>query len=75
MDRAREAALKIIYDTLENDSFLNISYKNVTKDGNFFGKDAAFIKELAFGTVSNKITIDYFLSQFIKSKSKISLNN
>lgn len=72
MDKARDAALKIIYDTLENDSFLNIAYKNVTKAENFSGKDAAFIKELAFGTVSNKITIDYYLSHFIKSKSKVS---
>ncbi len=73
MISCREAALKIIYDTFENESYLNIAYKNVTQKAGFKGADAALIKELAFGTVSYKITIDYILEQFVKMKfTKIS---
>lgn len=69
---SREAALKIICDTLTNGSYLNISYKNVTEKENFSPKDAAFIKELSFGTVCYKITLDFIINQFVDKKKKIS---
>ena len=68
----RTAALKIIYDTFENDSFLNIAYKNLTEKEGYKGRDASFIKELSFGTVKHKITIDHIIFQFVNNKKKIS---
>lgn len=69
----REAALKIIYDTFEKGSYLNIAYKNITDRENFSPKDSAFVKELAFGTVKHKITVDYIIRHFLKNKkTKIS---
>lgn len=70
MINSREIALKIIYDTIENESYLNIAYKNAVQKYKVASLDASFIKELSYGTVSNLYTIDYNIDRFVKNRSK-----
>lgn len=75
MDIARETALKVLYDIDTKNGYSNIVLsealdKNRSKLNE---KDIGFISELVYGTVTWKLTIDYIISKYSKTKvNKIS---
>lgn len=69
MKTPRETALCVLFKWSTAGAYLNIAYKNALSDG-FSAQDAAFIKELVFGTVKYKITLDYAIDRFSSVKLK-----
>ncbi len=68
MATPRELALKILYDIEKNGAYLNISFKNHTEGVN--ERDAAFAKELTYGVMQHKLTLDYVIAHFSSVKLK-----
>ncbi len=70
MKSARETALLILYRYDKEGAYLNIAFKNLVSSSDFSREDTAFIKELVFGTVKHKITLDYIINKFSKIRLK-----
>ena len=70
MKSARETALLILYRFDKENAYLNIAFKNMLASSDFSREDTAFIKELVFGTVKHKITLDYVIRQFSSLRLK-----
>ena len=70
MKSAREAALLILYRYDKDGAYINIAFKNLVASSDFSREDTAFIKELVFGTVKHKITLDYTIRKFSKIRLK-----
>ncbi len=66
---AREAALKILYETEVKKGYLNLVFAEVLKKAELSPVDAGFAKELVFGVFRYKIFLDYT----IRANSKIRL--
>ena len=58
---AREVALKILYDTEQNDAFLNVAFAKNLKTADLAPQDSGFVKELVFGVFRYKIYLDYII--------------
>ena len=66
----RELALKILYDVEKNGAYLNISFQNHTNEAGISERDAALIKELTYGVVKYKLTLDAVIARFSSVKLK-----
>lgn len=65
----RETAFKILMEVNEKGAYSNISInRNIAKEVNEL--DAAFIRELVYGTLENMIYIDWIIKQFSKVRFK-----
>ena len=64
---ARQAALEIVTNVLQNESYLNLECKRVLSTG-WSVEDKRFITALANTTIENLFRIDYVLNQFITAK-------
>ena len=74
MDKARETALKILYDIEKNKSYSNIAVKNMLKNINLSDTDRHFVTSLVYGVIDKRLTLDYVISSYSKLKlKKISL--
>lgn len=74
MDKARATALKALIEIETKKAYSNLVLKNLLRSDSLDTRDRAFISELVYGTVSRKLTIDWIISQFSKTKlKKISL--
>ena len=58
---AREVALKILYDTEQNDAFLNVAFAKNLETADLAPQDSGFVKELVFGVFRYKIYLDYII--------------
>ncbi len=78
IDRARELALKVLYDIDKNGAYSNIALdkafswarKNEKESGGFEARDFGFVSELVYGTVSWKLTIDEIIKKHSSLKIK-----
>ncbi len=65
----REVVLSILMDVETNNTFSNIAIAKALRQNQFEDKTVrAFITRLAEGTIEQKITLDYFINQFSKTK-------
>lgn len=68
MKNSRLTAFDIIYDILKNGAYSNIAVeKGLTE---VEAKDKAFVSRLVYGVTERKITLDYFIDEFLNSKTK-----
>jgi ribosomal RNA small subunit methyltransferase RsmB len=67
---AREAALKVLVDTEEKGAYSNIALNKLLNGVDFNPMDKSLVTELVYGTLKNKILIDYYISSFSKIKLK-----
>ncbi|MGB9678963.1 MAG: 16S rRNA (cytosine(967)-C(5))-methyltransferase RsmB [Thermoanaerobacteraceae bacterium] len=65
---SREIAFEILYDIFKNGAYSNISLNKHFKKYEIEDADKNLIKEIVFGTIERKYTIDYFISFYIKNK-------
>lgn len=75
MDIAREKAIKVLYDIDTKKGYSNLVLSEVLdKNRNKLNeRDIGFISELVYGTVTWRLTIDYIISKYSKTKvNKIS---
>ncbi len=70
MKSARETALSVLYRYDKENAYLNIAFKNALSASELGKEDSAFLKELVFGTVKYKITLDYVISSFSSVRLK-----
>lgn len=70
MDKARETALKALYETDIKGAYSNLALKKLLADRQFDSRDRAFITELVYGTVTRKLTLDWVISRFSKIQLK-----
>ncbi|NLG89620.1 MAG: 16S rRNA (cytosine(967)-C(5))-methyltransferase RsmB [Clostridiaceae bacterium] len=74
MDKARETALKALIEIETKNAYSNLALKKLLRSDSLDARDRAFISELVYGTVSRRLTLDWIISQFSKTKlKKISL--
>ena len=64
--KVREAALDIIEAVEKNQSYSNLILNQTIKKYQFTGLDAALLTEISYGTIQRKLTLDYYLSPFMK---------
>lgn len=64
----REIALTLLLRTEESGSFSHLLIDQEIKKGQLNPKDAALLTEVVYGTLQNKIKIDYILSHYITKK-------
>ncbi len=67
---ARELALKALYEIDINGSYVNAALSEALGGAELDSRDRALVTELIYGTVSNRIAIDYVISRFSKIRLK-----
>ena len=74
MDKARETALKALTEIDTKEAYSNLVLKKVLRDASLDGRDKAFVTELVYGTVTWKLTLDWVISRFSKTRlNKLSM--
>lgn len=66
----RELALKILYDVEKNGAYLNISFQNHTTGAELSDRDVALAKELTYGVLKYKLSLDAVIARFSSVKIK-----
>jgi len=66
---ARELAYRILYDVVVKKAYINISFAKHLRNDEVKEVDAAFVKELVYGVIERKYTLDFILSFFIKKSA------
>lgn len=61
----RETAVEILNNIEKNKAFSNIAINESLKRNR--GADAAFVRQLVYGVLENRIYLDYFISKFLTS--------
>ena len=66
---SRDVALTVLKDIETNDTFSNIALAKALKVNQFSDKkDRAFVTRLVEGTVETRLTLDYIINQFSKTR-------
>lgn len=69
MINPREIALSALYEIEYNGAYSNMAVKSALSE-NTDGRDKALITELVYGVVRRKLTLDYIISKYSKTKLK-----
>ncbi len=70
MLKPRELALKILFDIEKNKAYLNISFQNHIDEAGLPARDAAFVKELTYGVMQQRLYLDFIIESFSSVKMK-----
>ena len=68
MDKVRNAALKAVFEVLENGAYANIAINNLLKETSFSPLERSFITEIVYGTVKSKNTLEWIRDKFVSLK-------
>lgn len=61
----RLTALEVLVKVEQSGAYSNLQLNKALQDAQLSRQDAALATELVYGTISRKLTIDYFLSKFV----------
>ncbi|WP_335870670.1 16S rRNA (cytosine(967)-C(5))-methyltransferase RsmB [Bacillus sp. 2205SS5-2] len=64
----REAALEVLESVEKNQAYSNLLLNSVIKKYELTGPDIGLVTELTYGTIQRKLTLDYYLTPFLKKK-------
>lgn len=67
----RQVALDILMRIEKQGSFSHILIDDAIRKNKVSEKDEKLLTEIVYGTIERKMTLDYYLSSFIKSKKKV----
>ncbi|WP_455675564.1 16S rRNA (cytosine(967)-C(5))-methyltransferase RsmB [Pradoshia sp.] len=67
----REVALDILTAVQKNKAYSNLSLNHAIKESELSAKDVGLLTELVYGTIQRDMTLDYFVSPFIKNPKKM----
>jgi 16S rRNA (cytosine967-C5)-methyltransferase len=70
LNKAREVALKILYDVNEKQAYSNISLNRYIEENKLSDPDRGLVSEIVYGTLKWKLTIDYIIEQHSNVKLK-----
>lgn len=68
MDKARETALRALMEIDTKEGYSNLVLKRSLGASELDSRDRAFITELVYGTVTRKLTLDWVISRFSKTR-------
>lgn len=68
MKKPRELAYEIINNVINEGGYSNISINKVLRKHNLENKDRGFLTELVYGTIENKLYLDYVIQKYSKQK-------
>lgn len=66
----RDIALDILESVEKNQSYSNLLLNNLIKKHQLSPVDSGLLTEISYGTIQRKMTLDYFLSPYIKQPKK-----
>lgn len=69
--RLREIALDMLMQIEGNQAYSNLLLNQTIKKHGVSGKDIGLLTEIVYGTIQNKLTLDYYLQPFLKKGKKI----
>lgn len=64
----REAAFEAYLDIMEDKAYSNIVIDDVLASGELSEKDKGLFTEIVYGTVANRLTLEFYLQPFYKTK-------
>ncbi|CAM3130217.1 16S rRNA (cytosine(967)-C(5))-methyltransferase RsmB [Lactococcus laudensis] len=66
----RRVALSVINDVLNNDAYANIALNEKIKSEHLTELDKKLVTQLVYGTISKKITLDWYTKPYVKKTKK-----
>lgn len=67
----RETAMDLLVTIEKNQSYSNLLLNHEIEKNHIPNKDIGLLTELTYGTLQRKLTLDFFLSPFLKNSKKI----
>ncbi|KIL18310.1 hypothetical protein B4129_1367 [Bacillus safensis] len=67
----REVALDALIKLEQNQAYSNLLLQSVMKDKDLADQDKPLLTELVYGTLQNKLALDYMLAPFVKKPQKV----
>lgn len=67
----RGKALIVLEDIFENGAYSSIALNNQLTNKNLTPKDKGLITEIVYGTITRKITLEWYLAHFVKDREKL----
>ena len=71
VETARSLALAVLEDVLMNQAYSNIALNKHLKGSQLSVADKGLVTEIVYGTVARKLTLEWYLSHFIKDRDKL----
>ena len=71
VETARNLALKVLEDVFVNQAYSNIALNKHLKGSQLSATDKGLVTELVYGTVTRKLTLEWYLSHFIEDRDKL----
>lgn len=65
MDKARETAVRILYEVHENGAYANVALAKALRQAGLSEQDRRFVTELVYGAVKAGDTLDWILRQYV----------
>ncbi|HFI0232329.1 TPA: 16S rRNA (cytosine(967)-C(5))-methyltransferase RsmB [Streptococcus suis] len=70
-ETARSLALSLLEEVFEQGAYSNIALNKALEASNLSAQDKGLATELVYGTVSRKITLEWYLAHFIEDREKL----
>lgn len=70
-ETARSLALSVLEEVFEQGAYSNIALNKALEASNLSAQDKGLATELVYGTVSRKITLEWYLAHFIEDREKL----
>lgn len=70
-ETARSLALTVLEQVFEQGAYSNIALNKALEASNLSAQDKGLATELVYGTVSRKITLEWYLAHFIEDREKL----
>ena len=70
-NNVREVALDALIKLDQNQAYSNLLLQSAMKANDLSDKDRGLLTELVYGTLQNKLALDYMLKPFIKKPEKV----
>ncbi len=70
-ETARSLALSVLEDVFEQGAYSNIALNKALESSHLSAQDRGLATELVYGTVSRKITLEWYLAHFIEDREKL----
>ena len=71
VETARSLALAVLEDVFINQAYSNIALNKHLKGSQLSVADKGLVTELVYGTVSRKLTLEWYLSHFIEDRDQL----
>ena len=71
VETARNLALVVLEDVFINQAYSNIALNKYLKGSQLSVADKGLVTEIVYGTVTRKLTLEWYLSHFIQDRDEL----